>query len=57
MYSCDVSSLYTLIPTELGIEATNYWLHQKRQLIPQQFRNNIINKPLKFVLKKQQCFI
>ena len=57
MYSCDVSSLYTLIPTELRIEATNYWLHQKRKLIPQQFRNNIINKPLKFVLKKQQCFI
>ena len=29
MYSCDISSLYTSIPTELRIEAISYWLHKK----------------------------
>ena len=26
MYSCDISSLYASIPTELGIEEISYWL-------------------------------
>ena len=52
MYSCDISSLYTSIPTELGIEAISYWLHKKRELIPQRFTNDFIIESLKFVLKK-----
>ena len=51
MYSCDISSLHTSIPTELGIEAISYWLHKKRELIPQRFTNDFITEPLKFVLK------
>ena len=51
MYSCDISSLYILIPTELGVEAISYWLHKKRELIPQRFTNDFIIESLKFVLK------
>ena len=25
VYSCDISSLYTSVPTQLGIEAISYW--------------------------------
>ena len=51
MYSCDISSLYTSIPTELGIEAISYWLHKKRELILQRFTNDFMIESLKFVLK------
>ena len=51
MHSCDISSLHTSIPTELGIEAISYWLHKKRELIPQRFTNDFITESLKFVLK------
>ena len=49
--------LYNLIPTELAIEAIRYWLHKKQDIIPQWFTNDFIIESLKFVLKKQQCFI
>ena len=49
MYSCDTSSLYTSTPTELGIEAISYWIHKKRELIPQWFTNDFIIESLKFV--------
>ena len=26
MYSCDIESLYTSTPTELGLEAIEYWI-------------------------------
>ena len=51
MYSCDISRLYTLISTELGIEAISYCLHKKRELIPQWFRNDFIIESLKSLLK------
>ena len=38
IYSCDISSLYTSVPTELGIEAISYWLHKKRELILQRIQ-------------------
>ena len=50
MYSCDITSLYTSIPTELGIEAINYWLGKKRDLIAERFTNNFITESLKFIL-------
>ena len=50
MYSCDITSLYTSIPTELGIEAINYWLEKKRDLIAERFTNNFITESLKFIL-------
>ena len=47
MYSCDISSLHTSIATELGMEARNYWLHMKRELIIQRFTNDFIIELLK----------
>ena len=55
MYSCDISSLYISIPTELGIEVVSYWLHKKRELIPQWFTNDFIMESLKFVLKNNKA--
>ena len=49
--SCDISSLYTWIPTELGIEAITYQLDKKREPIPQRLKNDFIIESLKFVLK------
>ena len=54
---CDISILYSLIPTEFGIEAIRYWLNKKQGLIPQWFTNDFIIDSLKFVLKKKQYFI
>ena len=34
MYSCDIENLYTSIPTELGLDAMEYWIMRKRNLIP-----------------------
>ena len=51
MYPCDIFSLYTSIPSELGIEAASYWLHKKRELIAQRFTNDFIIVSLKFLLK------
>ena len=51
MYSCDISSLYTSIPTELGLEAITYWLQKRHELIPQRFTNSFIIKSLEFILK------
>ena len=31
--SCDVVSLYTSIPRDLGLEALSYWIEKKRNLI------------------------
>ena len=42
MYSFDIPSLYTSIPTELGIEAISYWLYKKCELIPQRFTKGFI---------------
>ena len=29
MYSCDIESFYTSIPTEPGLEAIEYWIMRK----------------------------
>ena len=46
MYSCDIESLYTLIPTELGLEAIEYWIMRKRYLIPQRFTKDLLSNQL-----------
>ena len=57
MYSSDISSLYTSMLTELGIEAIDYWLHKKRELITQRFTNDFIIESLKFVLKNSSSVL
>ena len=45
-YSCDIESLYTLIPIDLGLEAILYWLNNKNNLILNRFSNNFILEAL-----------
>ena len=43
--------LYTLIPTELGLEGIEYWIMRKRGLIPQHFTKKFILISTEFLLK------
>ena len=43
--------LYTLIPTELGLEGIEYWIMRKRGLIPQHFTKKFILISIEFLLK------
>ena len=49
--SCDVMSLYTKIPTELGIEAIDYWLTKFPNLFPRRFTRSFILEAIRFVLE------
>ena len=51
MYYCDIESLYTSIPSEIGLEAMEYWIMRKRNLIPQCFTKNFILESTEFILK------
>ena len=56
MYSCDIESLYTSIPTELGLEAIKYWIIRKQDLIPQGFTKEFILGSIEFVLRNNFLF-
>ena len=43
--------MYTSIPTELGLEAIEYWIMRKRNLIPQLFTKEFILESIEFMLK------
>ena len=51
LYSCDIESIYTSIPVDLGIEAIDYWITRKLDLIPEQFTKEFITDSIKFILK------
>ena len=51
LYSCDIESLYTSIPIDLGLEAVSYWLNNKSNLIPHRFTKEFILEALEFVLR------
>ena len=51
MYSCDIESLYTSVPTDLGLEAIEYWIIRKGNLIPQRFTKKFILESIEFILK------
>ena len=48
--SCDVVSLYTSIPHDLGLEALSYWIDKKRNLIPERFTKAFVLEAASFVL-------
>ena len=48
---CDVKSLYTSIPNELGLRALQYWLERFASLIPDRFSANFIMEASQFVLE------
>ena len=50
MYSCDIETLYTSLPTELGLEAIEDWIISKRDLIPQHFTKEFILESIEFIL-------
>ena len=51
LYSCDIESLYTSIPIDLGIETIGYWITRKHNLILAQFTREFIIDSIKFILK------
>ena len=48
--SCDVVSLYTSIPYDLGLEALSYWIEKKRNLIPERSTKAFILEAASFLL-------
>ena len=49
--SCDVTSLYTSIPVDLGIEAVDYWLRTLQPLVPGRFTREFVLEAIRFVLE------
>ena len=54
LYSCDIESLYTSIPTDLELEAILYWLNNKSNLILSRFANIFILEALEFILRNNK---
>ena len=48
--SCDIVSLYTSVPHDLGLEALLYWIEKKRNLIPERFTKAFNSEPASLVL-------
>ena len=48
---CDVKSLYTSIPNDLGLQALEYWVDKLAHLIPNRFTKSFILEFTKFVLE------
>jgi hypothetical protein len=48
---CDVISLYTSIPHELGLQAIEYWIDKHNNLIPSRFTKDFIMEGTCFVLE------
>ena len=49
MYSCDIESFYSSIPTEIGLEAIEYWIMRTRDPIPQHFTKEVILESIEFI--------
>ena len=47
----DVTSLYTSIPTDLGIEALDYWYDRLSSLIDKRFTKSFILESVRFILE------
>ena len=50
LFSCDIQSLYTSIPIELGLKAIKYWITRRRDLIADRFSNEFILDSIQFIL-------
>jgi hypothetical protein len=50
LLTCDIVSLYTSIPTDLGIKAVDYWITKLPHLIPDRFTKAFILELVEFVL-------
>ena len=51
LFGCDITSLYTSIPHELGLEAMRYWIRKRRDLIDNRFSEEFILEAIELMLK------
>ena len=51
LFGCDITSLYTSIPHELGLEAMKYWIRRRRDLIDERFSEEFILEAIELMLK------
>ena len=51
LVTLDVISLYTNIPTELGLEAVKFWMENNPEILNDRFQQNFILEGLKLVLE------
>ena len=51
LYTCDVISLYTSIPHQLGVEAIDYWISNHSNMIPDRFSREFIIETILFILQ------
>ena len=51
LFGCDITSLYTSIPHELGLEAIRYWICRRRDLIDSRFTEEFILEAIELMLK------
>ena len=51
LLTCDIISLYTNIPHDLGLRALNYYIDKYRYVIPSRFTKDFILEATEFVLK------
>ena len=56
LYLCDIESFYTSIPIDLSIEAIDYAIRRKHNLIPKQFTKESIIESIKFMLKNNNFY-
>ena len=50
LLSCDIVSLYTSIPTDLGLKALDYWITKLSHMIPSRFTKECILELVEFIL-------
>ena len=50
LLTCDIVSLYTSIPKELGIQAIDYWLSKFPDMVPNRFTKDCILELVEFIL-------
>ena len=56
LFTCDIVSLYTSIPHDLGLEAIKYWIQKRRNHIPERFNENFIIDCIAFVLNNNNFY-
>ena len=54
VYSWVIGSSYTSIPIDQGIEAIDYWITRKRNLILERFMKEFIIDSIRFILKNNK---
>ena len=51
LFTCDIVSLYTSIPHQLGKEAMDYWIENHGDMIPDRFTRNFVIEAIMFILE------